>query len=796
MRFKIFLLISIILYSNYLCAQLTIFGNVTDEKNVPLEFVTVSLTSEQEKLVSLTDNTGKFKMQKLLSDHYTITFSYIGFTSDSIHFILTKDTVINVQLRPLQHQLKNVTVVSRKPFIERKIDKIVMNIENNALTSGMSSAEVLSIAPGVRISNDGIIQINGVSGGSIMLNDHMVYLKGTQLMGFLNGLRAEDIKSIEIIPRPPADFDAEGAGGIIKIITRKKRSDGIETNLNTTYRQGVYPKLDKVAGVNYKQKRLVFFGSYNHNNRKGFYNRRDKRNIDGNPYSFTNDVNYIGYSYADGYRAGFIYDISPKHFIGFEMVGASSYFQTSSAILNTNIFYNKLLDSIIRGNYPLNSTDRNASYNFNYKWNIDTIGRNVKLLADYAFVNSLSSDLNENSYFDKNEIFFRQVNRRSNVGDSIKIFSTQADLDYPLQDKKSDLRSGIKFSWVNNRNSNAFDLYNFTSQQWMVDASQTNHFKYHEKIFAAYINFSSKLKKLEYMAGLRLENTQSESISTTTNISHTNIYTKLFPNVFVKYPFNENNNQFISFSYTRRITRPQYTLLNPFVYLLNQFTIKKGNPYLQPAISQALSVTYSFTKSLAASANYSFTKDALSDVNLNQGNYNIETFGNLSSSQSLSFGVNYSHEITKWWSTFNDIRYQYNLFKDPYFSQNYSGINLNTNNNIIINPKLNFQFSFSFSTKGYDRYYKHNLNFAFANAAFQQKIWKDKLLLGTGINDIFYRQGNLNLYMNYQGQQINTWVKRDTRQFFISLKYQFKKGLDATEKKLDKSNVDEMNRAK
>ena len=340
----------------------------------------------------------------------------------------------------------------------------------------------------------------------------------------------------------------------------------------------------------------------------------------------------------------------------------------------------------------------------------------------------------------------------------------------------------------------SFKKNNFMDNKWEVDTSQTNHFKYAEETYAVHVNFSSQIKKIRYSAGLRLENTRSKSISTTTNNSYTNNYTKLFPDVSIQYEFTDNGDKYLILSYNKRITRPPYVILNPFSYLLDQYTIKKGNPYLKPAIEQSVGLVYSINKNLSASVNYSFTRKAISDVNLNNGNYNIETFSNLSSAQTWYSNLAYSAELTKWWNTTSDISYIYNFYKDPYFRRDYSGVSISTNNNITITSKLSFQFNYSFTTKGYDRYYKNNLNQAILNTTLQYKFFNNSMLVRIGANDIFYRQGYLDSYMDYQGQQINTIIKIDTRMFSLSIRYMFKKGLNKEIKELNKSNSDEMRR--
>ncbi|WP_287101626.1 outer membrane beta-barrel family protein [Hydrotalea sp. AMD] len=679
-------------------------------------------------------------------------------------------------------------------MIERKVDRLVFNVENNLLTTGMSSDEIFKIIPGVKIDELGTISINGISGAAVMLNDHLLNLKGTELVSFLQGLHSQDISSIEIIAHPSASFDAEGAGGIIKIITKKKRSKGIELGVGSTYKQGVYAKFLEDASVSFKNEKWVVYVSLNNNNSKNFYEGINTRTIENNPYSFFRYNNATSKGNGFGWRGGFEFDIAKNQTIQFETISNSGNRNTLNSLVNTQVFLNNILDTTVKCLSPYNGKSKNSTYSFNYNWTIDALGSTFKVLSDYSVSNSLSNDTSLNSYYDKNNIFVYQLNRYGNVGDSLHIFTVQSGLNYKFRDKKSNIQFGVKYSNANNFNGNDYFLYNFSNSEWQSDTTQTNHFRYRENILAGYLNFNSKIKRLEYEAGLRIENTQSKSISTTTNTQVADNYTQFFPDVFLKYSLNDSIGRYISLSYSKRISRPPYIILNPFKYFYDQYTIKQGNPFLQPTIEYSLAADYAINNKLSFSLNYYFSKNALSDVYLSQGNYTIETFANLSSADGYYLETTYTNDITKWWNSMVDVAFVISRFRAPDFEQHYTGINFSTTNAIKFNARLSLQSDLNFSSKGYDRFSTSNYNSAVLNIAFQYKLLKDKLLCRIGMNDIFYREGNMSLTENYQGQITNTLFKRDTRGFFIGIRYNFKKGLKKENKQIEKSNNDEMQR--
>jgi hypothetical protein len=385
--------------------------------------------------------------------------------------------------------------------------------------------------------------------------------------------------------------------------------------------------------------------------------------------------------------------------------------------------------------------------------------------------------------------------RRSKIGDSLKIFTSQYDAVFPFKkNKNAKLETGAKLSIVNTRNANLFDLYNFSSNKWDVDSSQTNHFKYTEKILAGYINFSSVIKNFEYMVGVRVENITAKSISTTSNLIYPINYLRLFPSVFLKYNFKKMEERSFSVGYSKRITRPVYIILNPFSYLLNEYTIKKGNPFLLPEIMNAFELSFSMNRSFAFVLNYYRASESISDVQYRNDNYTIETFGNVSKSNSIQLGLNYSADITKWWNSSNQVNLSYRIFQSSMYKQDYVGFNFYTMNNIKLTAKSFVQFGGNFYSKGVDRYYKDLVNYAVFNVSFQQQLFNKKLLLGFSLNDIFYRGGYSNTILDYLEQHNTSLARWDTRQYGVSIKYIFKKGKKTEKSDLEKSNLDEMKR--
>ncbi len=770
-------------------------GTVLDEKNSPVEFCNVVLSQGDRAVGAVSNQKGEFVLDLAAGD-YSLQVSCLGYKTqkEQIHIAVNKDIGV-IYLQQDAALLNEITVKGKLPGITRTADRFIVEVKGRPALSGKSVAEILPMTPGVRINKDGDISINGVGGVKIMVNDKIEHLTGEQLLSFLNGLSADEIKNIEIIPHPTAQYEAEGLGGIIEIHTDKKQDQGMSGYVTTKYKQGVYPRFTNGVGLDYRIGKVLLYGNYNDTYAHGFINSSTIRQPDASTVSYKIDSYNRSFSTIQNYRVGVDYEISMNHFLCFELNGDhyNSRVKEQNSSSEAKVFYSDVLDSVVKGSNPDKYFTKDYDANLNYVWRIGKLGSELKFVADYSKYNDSDSSFYKNDYYNSVNNFVRSDNRIGKINTAVDVYSAKIDFKYLFDDKKSKIETGGKFSDVETYDENVFKIFNLQSMAYVVDPKESDDFGYHEKIGAGYFTFSSGFKKLEYSLGLRGEYTLVKTTSYTLTEIHRNDYFKLFPSLFFKYLLNKEEQNFFTFNCSRRIQRPDYELLNPFRYFYDEFTLKEGNPDLQPSYTNTFELTYALRNKYFWSLNYYYTRNRLGDVEYPEGNLSVISFENLDRQQNLNVGCYIPVEITKWWSCSNNLNLNYINFSEPDFAAHYWGIEVSTQHVFDLSENEQIEISENFKTKGQDRYMKDEWNYSNLGIAFSQKLFKKSVMLSLGVDDVF-KSGNYKESMSYRGQHSLTTMRRDCRFFSFGLRYQFSQGKEAKERDKQRSNDEERNR--
>jgi hypothetical protein len=250
---------------------------VLDERNQGIADVTIELVRSKDSsfvMARLTDTAGKALFTNLIPGAYFIRMSKVGFlaqTSKTIELPVDNNLQLpDVQLQPANGNLVGITVTARKPFIEIKPGKTVVNMEAGFSSAGTTAMEALEKLPGITIDKDGNVQLKGRSGVTIMVDGKPSYLDGAQLSTLLGGMSASQISQVEIMDIPPSSFDAAGNAGVINIKTKKSNQKGFNTSLTSAYTQGRYAKYNENVQLNYRSGRWNTFLNYSLNNNRSF----------------------------------------------------------------------------------------------------------------------------------------------------------------------------------------------------------------------------------------------------------------------------------------------------------------------------------------------------------------------------------------------------------------------------------------------------------------------------------------------------------------------------------------------
>jgi len=633
-----------------------ISGALLDEQGKPMVFATASLLNAKDSTIvkgAISNEEGIYTFEHVKNGLYIVKASNIGYekaVSEPFNIGNGSEDINlpKITMKASSHSLNAVSITAAKPLIEHKTDRIVMNVENSVLAAGNSAMDILERAPGVSVDKDDNISLKGKQGVTVMLNDKLTYLTSAQLATLLRSTDGTTIQSIEIISNPSAKYDAAGNSGIINIKLKKNKRTGTNGSITVGVGQGEYGKDNETFQLNHKEGNLNLFGSFSHNDNKRLQNIDIKRVITdtgGHQTYFNQFSPLLDADHNNSYRLGADYDMSSKNTIGFVING---YFNTEDDSNNNMTFIGPnftQVDSSLRTVSSIHQTYNNFAINLNDTYKIDTAGQQISADLDYSKFRNSSNARYATDYFLANSTAPYNSAFLGNITPTtIDIRTAKVDYTDPLtKSLKMDL--GAKFSDVKTDN----DL-----MQSVVPGGaypSVNNFVYDEKISAGYINLNKDYKNTSVQLGLRAEYTSSSAVGDSMNVvkSIPRHYFDLFPSLFITHTFNDKNE--INFTYGRRIDRPQYDNLNPFIYHLDPYTYQKGNPYLTPQYTNNFEFGYTYNKSLNISLGYSRTTDVMTEIPGTDPATKVSfvTQENLQVQNSYNVNIYTPYTVTKWW---------------------------------------------------------------------------------------------------------------------------------------------------
>jgi hypothetical protein len=674
--YRISLLLSLFLAATAVFAQTgskpNISGVILDESKKPADYVTVVLFKASDSSVvktAFTDPNGIFNFNVPVKGSYYYKASNMGYkTLKSKTIVLTEDNQKvdfgTAQLAASTQNLKEVNVAVTKPLIERKMDKVVMNVSGSSIMSGSTALEVLQKAPGVTVDQNDNISMMGKQGVLIQLDGKQTYMSSADVANLLRNMQSSDIESIELITNPSSKYDASGNSGIINIKTKKNKNGGTNGSINGMAGYGKNFRGNAGLSLNHRTQKLNLFGNYNY----GKNERENQIDIDrisnGNPDTYFMQVgSSLRKQNNNNFKAGLDYFIDKKNTIG---VLVNGYFNhgTEASVNNTLIGPSfQKVDSVLISNTLQTNKYNNISYNLNYKSVLDTAGSEISADVDYSRYNGNDGSNYDNDYlFSNGERIRPIVYTRNNTPSIIDIKAFKVDYNVSLT-KTVKLEAGVKSSWV--KTDNDLQAEEFVNNAWRNDVHRSNQFIYDENVNAAYTNLNKQFKNTSVQIGLRLEQTNSKGNLITTNTVVERSYWDFFPTLFVQQTLSKNNQ--LGFSYSRRIDRPSYDALNPFVYYLDQFTYSKGNPFLNPQYTNNFELSYTLLQKYMLSIGYSRVNDVITEVLLPDTAQKAlyQTNANLAKNISYNANLNIPVQITKWWQTNNNLNVFYLSFEAP-----------------------------------------------------------------------------------------------------------------------------------
>lgn len=773
----------------------SIKGKIQDSNKNPLELISINLLKNDSIYYSEVTNTqGEFLFKNINGE---FELEVINFNIPSFAKKILVDHDLDLGTINIENtiNLNEATLSVKKTLIEKKVDRLIFNVENSISATGGDALDALKITPGLIVQNDNISMI-GKSSVSVMIDDKLIQLSGNDLSNFLKSISSDDIKNIEVITTPPSKYEAEGNSGIVNIKLKKIKENSWKNIVRTSYIQTTYPSHSIGNTFNYRKNKISISTSID--GKLGDEATKEKFTINYPDQQWENSGNRKNQQDFLSGRFNTDYQVSEKSNIGLILMYNKSK-PNSLENSKVDVYDNHSLVNNIVTTGNTSETNKNTSLNIHYDYILDSLGKKLSINADYFnFKENKIRAFNTKKINLSNYSILDQLIADNSGNLDIKNYSIKVDFEYPT--KFIDINYGGKIAFTKTNSDILF--IDKTSGFEVIDSLQTNNFNYKENTQSLYIDFSKKIgEKWQTKFGLRYENTQTEGISINNKEKNTISYEKLFPSAYISYTVNDKN--FLNLNYSRRISRPAFWELNPFRWYNNANSYSEGNPFLKPAFNDNFELTYGYKQKWFTVIFSQIRTNGFSQVPMVDNQTYQQVFTRANYFKSYAYGIvqSYSFNKLKWLEsnfqanahyTKTEIYKEYQSFIP---AQNGLGFSLSINNGLTLNKTKTIlgEINYSYTAPNKGMIYKQsssmsldigvkilllNKNFQFAINAYD--------ILKTANPDF-------TTFTNNTKQKYN--IYSDTQYLRFSIRYNFGNN-KINVKSRDFGNNDEKNRIK
>lgn len=781
-------------------------GKVTDANTKTLASATIQLILAQDSSLvkmGIADKEGQFGFDQLPAGDFRVMITAIGHQksySEIVKITEAGETVNlgEITLVPAAKEMAAVSVTSRRPLIEQKAGKMVVNVEASPSNTGLNALELLEKSPGVSVDNNGNISLKGKQGVTVLVDGKPTYLSGEDLAALLKSMPSSQLDQIEVMTNPPAKYDAAGNSGIINIKTKKGIVRGMNGNANLVYSQGKYDRYNGGVNLNYRNNKLNVFGGYNGGTYEGFNNLTiDRKMIENGVLVRTMDQRSRPHwkGQFHNFKLGTDYYFSKKDVAGI-VVNYGFNKNEDDPRSSTNI--RNVQGDLLARLYAYNANRRNSynlTTNFNYKHTFDSTGREITADFDYLRYDMTGNNRMTTESRDQHDNKLGEdVVLRGHIPSLINIYSGKVDYVHPFKSGWK-MEAGLKASFV--ETNNQVEYTRNSGGGWVPD-SRSNHFIYKENINAVYANFNRSIRKWEVSLGARVENTIARGHQLIGDSSFKRNYTNLFPNVGLS--FNASEKHQWNFSYSRRLRRPDYGDLNPFIFFLDSLTYNQGNPWLQPQFTHNFELSHTFNRIFTTTINYTETNDVITEL-LKQNteeNKTFQTRENMSTMRQFGIALMANFPVGKWLNSNIYVNGYHNMYKGLYNNEpvnlKYNSVQINMTNTFTLGKGWGAELGGWATTKFLEGLLVARPMGAL-NVGFSKQVMQKKGNIKFGVRDLFYTQV-FRGYALYSDVDVSLRSASDSRRFNISFTYRFGKSNIKPERRRSSSADDEASRVK
>ena len=803
---KIYFLFILLIQTINTSAQSVISGKMTHNDSSPITGATILLLNDIDSTYitgTTSDLNGEFKIINVRPGNYYLSLSMIGYKKTNMPLKTKENTNLElgtITLEEDSYVLSTVNVIGKRSPIKAEPGKMTINLSSALLSTDGNILDALRKLPGVIVQNDGTIILNGKSGANVLIDDKVTYLSGENLINYLRSIPASSIENIELISQPSSRHDASGSSGIINIQKKRIKEQGINFVVSSSQERGEQTRGSENITLNFRHNKLNIYADYS------YYWGKDiiELSVSGHyldpetlkPLELRKDFESdINRQYKGHYiKTGIDYNLSDKITIGTYF--SSSWINRNKKEVTISDFFNNnktqsdsTLTALSTPNYSYTNIIGGANMIYKFaktgKWDAS---------FDYQLFNQKDNHLLK-SFFETGIHPVKEDTLSGKTNGDIKIYSGQTNLSYDISEKFR-ITTGLKSVFVR-ISSNA--LYkNLITRNWKEDSDLSNSFIYHENIYAGYLQLNAKWSsRFSTEIGLRLESTYTKNKygSTIQDLVFNKSYTHLFPTLMAQYQLSENHS--LSMIYTRRIVRPNYKNMNPFVEVRDQFLYEQGNTELKPELIDNVEISWLLKKRYSFNVFYSHRSDPISLSFLVEDNNRVLLMPlNLSSNNSFGLRVGLNNlKPFKWWTTHINGSFTYKKFNWVTPGK--------TLKNEVITPMLHISNQFTLS-HGWDAealgFYSGEMiegqtrvkPLWTISLGVRKNLFNNKFSLYIYAHDVFHtnrpRVSMETNYLYYTSQE-----KNDSRMIGISLSYRFNRGKEI-KKSQNENRIEESKR--
>lgn len=692
-------------------------------------------------------------------------------------------------------QLEEVVIRNTRKMIERKVDRTVVNLAGQHTLNGVDAFELLERLPGVRLSNDGGINLLG-KGATVYIDGKPTYLSGNDLMAYLRTLSATQLSKIELMPNPPAKYDAAGSGGIINIFTKKDAAPGYSAGLNLNGGSGQYRKVNGSANFNYRTGKINFFLNAGAGTPKDFNQFNGTRVFTNNQQQtqsvleqqsrseYTRDHNNL--------KLGTDYYVSKRTTFGLIVNLNHNRFREHG--LNTNQMYSPVyeLDSSVRVLSQTNNVFESAALNLNMTHQFDSLGTELSFDIDRSHFDLSGEQLFSNNAFSPSGALLSNFSIRGDLPRQIDIYAAKTDFSKSFHGYQ--FGAGVKFSKVKTDNIAAYFFDRGAGEQ--PDHNRSNTFLYAEEISAAYAELSKEYGKFGIKVGIRAEKTRSQGNQLGNQLMPDSTfkrnYSNLFPTIYLSWkPDAAGKHQFY-LNFGRRINRPGYDQLNPFLTTIQRYNQESGNPFLSPDFARTIEFSHSYNDQLNTNIYYSSLTNISSQITTISSDVYIKrpvNSGNISIAGAM---LTYNRNVAKWWNmdiNLNPERVRLQLnFDGTKVDTAFLAYSVNWFNKLTLNKSLTAEIVLNYGGPSFSGQ-EATKGMAALRAGLRQSLMNGNMTIGLNGSDLFYSAISSGNLVNVKNSASNYRRSKDSRSVMLSLSYRMSRNAKSNKRLRDRNGV-------